>query len=204
MFRALDAHSAAHVLRPLCGPHGHHRLGRQARITRRPLPSLESRLTPATKRRLHDWGGGPIHPCPPDQMLFGAPARYISYSPQSLEKWDEAVAQADEEYRHKIHCMVCGSDCHSHTARALDLSNVSTPPALARAHALFYVRPQLMRPSLPGGRLRLPQQSGARRARLLLWATRWHGRLPQDVARLRAARWDLVPHPLVKTTPKFF
>ena len=137
-------------------------------------------------------------------MLFGAPARYISYSPQSLEKWDEAVAQADEEYRHKIHCMVCGSDCHSHTARALDLSNVSTPPALARAHALFYVRPQLMRPSLPGGRLRLPQQSGARRARLLLWATRWHGRLPQDVARLRAARWDLVPHPLVKTKKILF
>jgi hypothetical protein len=50
-------------------------------------------------------------------MMFGKPARYLRFNPQDKRAWDAAIAQADEEYLSKIHCMVCGSDCHSHVAR---------------------------------------------------------------------------------------
>ena len=75
--------------------------------------------------RLHDWGGGPISACSPTQMLFGSPTRYLKMSPADPQEWDRAVAQADREFLDKIHCMVCGSDCHSHVARVLDIVSYS-------------------------------------------------------------------------------
>lgn len=57
-------------------------------------------------------------------MLFGQPARYLRFHPTDLAAWDAAVAQADREYLEYTHCMVCGSDCHSHVARVLDLRSI--------------------------------------------------------------------------------
>ena len=74
--------------------------------------------------RLHDWGGGPIAPCHPRRMMFGAPARFIQFRPRDREAWDAAIARADNEYLDYIHCMLCGSDCHSHVARALNILRV--------------------------------------------------------------------------------
>ena len=71
--------------------------------------------------RLHDWGGGPIRASPPSEMMFGAPCRYLPFAPKDPAAWDAAIAQADEDYLEHMHCMVCGHDCHSHVAHALDL-----------------------------------------------------------------------------------
>ena len=71
--------------------------------------------------RLHDWGGGPIRASSPSEMMFGAPCRYLPFAPKDPTAWDAAIAQADEDYLEHMHCMVCGHDCHSHVAHALDL-----------------------------------------------------------------------------------
>lgn len=78
--------------------------------------------------QLHDWGGGPISACNPRYMMFGEPTRYIKFRPSDRDAWDAAIAQADREYLDKIHCMVCGSDCHSHVARALNLMDTGSCP----------------------------------------------------------------------------
>ncbi|KAJ8604812.1 hypothetical protein CTAYLR_001007 [Chrysophaeum taylorii] len=74
---------------------------------------------------LHDWHGTPIHPNPPKDMLFGEPARYLVLAknppPADLERWNQAISQADDEFSRHLHCMGCGYDCHSHVARALNL-----------------------------------------------------------------------------------
>ena len=70
---------------------------------------------------LHDWHGayGPTGK-PPEEMLFGRPARYLALGRRDLD-WDAAIDRADAEYAQKLHCMVFGSDCHSHVARVLNL-----------------------------------------------------------------------------------
>mmetsp|Transcript_24450 Transcript_24450/g.62195 ORF Transcript_24450/g.62195 Transcript_24450/m.62195 type:complete len:183 (-) Transcript_24450:4-552(-) len=73
---------------------------------------------------IHDWGGGP---CGKDNMMFGWPTRYLPLSLSEVEApastrreaWDQAVAQASDEFGEKMHCVGCGSDCHSHVATAL-------------------------------------------------------------------------------------
>lgn len=35
--------------------------------------------------------------------------------------WDRAVLRASQIFERRMHCMVCGSDCHSHVAVALNL-----------------------------------------------------------------------------------
>jgi hypothetical protein len=77
-----------------------------------------------SKGRLHDWGGGPIRACAPRGMMFGEPARYIQMRPADVAAWDDAIAQADEEYRRYMHCMLFGHDCHSHVARVLNILRV--------------------------------------------------------------------------------
>ena len=74
--------------------------------------------------RLHDWGGGPISACHPRHMMFGEPARYLRFRPRDRAAWDSAIASADDEYLNYIHCMVCGSDCHSHVARVLNILKI--------------------------------------------------------------------------------
>ena len=53
--------------------------------------------------------------------------------------WDAAISQADEDYLEHMHCMVCGHDCHSHVAHALDLQagSGSNPWALNRTWSLI-------------------------------------------------------------------
>jgi hypothetical protein len=45
----------------------------------------------------------------------------LPFDPVDKRGWDAAIRKADQEYAEKIHCMVCGSDCHSHVARVLDI-----------------------------------------------------------------------------------
>ena len=77
-----------------------------------------------SKGYLHDWHGCAITPTHPRNMLFGAPARFIVLArpadEAARERWDDAIARADDEYQHHLHVMVCGHDCHSHVARALN------------------------------------------------------------------------------------
>ena len=35
--------------------------------------------------------------------------------------WDRAVLKASKMFETRLHCMVCGNDCHSHVAVALNL-----------------------------------------------------------------------------------
>ena len=37
------------------------------------------------------------------------------------EAWDAAVLKASKMFETRLHCMVCGNDCHSHVAVALNL-----------------------------------------------------------------------------------
>ena len=37
------------------------------------------------------------------------------------EAWDAAVLKASKIFETRLHCMVCGNDCHSHVAVALNL-----------------------------------------------------------------------------------
>lgn len=71
--------------------------------------------------KLHDWGGGPIEPCAPAGMMFGAPCRYLPLKITDVAAWDAALNQSDVDYLEHMHCMLCGHDCHSHVAHALDL-----------------------------------------------------------------------------------
>ena len=49
--------------------------------------------------RLHDWGGGGIRPCPPREMMFGEPARYLKFNPADRAAWDAAIEKADREFK---------------------------------------------------------------------------------------------------------
>jgi hypothetical protein len=37
------------------------------------------------------------------------------------DRWDRAVLKASKMFEHRMHLMICGSDCHSHCAVALNL-----------------------------------------------------------------------------------
>jgi len=75
---------------------------------------------------IHDWGGGLSNF---NNMLFGNPTRYLQLrNPQArdvesgsaAQEWNEAIRRADAVFVDRIHCMVCGSDCHSHVCEALN------------------------------------------------------------------------------------
>eukprot|EP00401_Gymnodinium_catenatum_P054426 CAMPEP_0117531398 /NCGR_PEP_ID=MMETSP0784-20121206/38838_1 /TAXON_ID=39447 /ORGANISM="" /LENGTH=188 /DNA_ID=CAMNT_0005327771 /DNA_START=30 /DNA_END=596 /DNA_ORIENTATION=- len=72
---------------------------------------------------IHDWGGGSVNL---DEMMFGNPTRYLilqkSDDSDDEEKrdWDSAIEEADMDFAQRMHCMICGSDCHSHVAVALN------------------------------------------------------------------------------------
>jgi hypothetical protein len=78
-----------------------------------------------------------------DDLAFGRPARYLQLDPklcsktgftplvgdddieddmsdESSEIWDQAVIEASKDFEHRMHMMLCGSDCHSHVAVALN------------------------------------------------------------------------------------
>ncbi|XP_048771741.1 transmembrane protein 222-like [Ostrea edulis] len=61
-----------------------------------------------------------------DDMAFGRPTKYWQLDllnvPKGKEKWDKSVAEASEEYKHRMHNLCC-DNCHSHVAMALNLMN---------------------------------------------------------------------------------
>ncbi|XP_071109697.1 transmembrane protein 222-like [Haliotis cracherodii] len=61
-----------------------------------------------------------------DEMAFGNPTRFWQLDLEKVrggkESWDKAVADASEEYKHRMHNLCC-DNCHSHVAMALDLMN---------------------------------------------------------------------------------
>ena len=90
-----------------------------------------------------------------DNFMFGRPMRFLQLDPrcastaggtdeEAAENWDFHVDQSCVCYETKMHCMIFGSDCHSHVACALNLmqyggcscwNKVLTPAlALALAH----------------------------------------------------------------------
>ncbi len=57
-------------------------------------------------------------------MAFGPATRYlkmdIGEGGCTSERWDEAISEADEIYRGRMH-NICCDNCHSHVARALNI-----------------------------------------------------------------------------------
>ncbi|XP_064610518.1 transmembrane protein 222-like [Liolophura sinensis] len=63
-----------------------------------------------------------------DCMAFGRPTKYwqldMSQVKGGKDSWDRAVADASEEYKHRMHNLCC-DNCHSHVAMALNLMHYS-------------------------------------------------------------------------------
>ncbi|XP_065174479.1 transmembrane protein 222-like [Sycon ciliatum] len=59
-----------------------------------------------------------------DNMAFGNPVKYWQLNPGSSDadrrEWDNAVHQASETYKGRMHNLLC-DNCHSHAAMALNL-----------------------------------------------------------------------------------
>lgn len=57
------------------------------------------------------------------RMAFGAPTRAlkidVSDIPDGVERWDEAIQEANQVYRGRMHNIFC-DNCHSHVANALN------------------------------------------------------------------------------------
>nr|XP_039263256.1 transmembrane protein 222-like [Styela clava] len=59
-----------------------------------------------------------------DDMAFGQPTKYWQLSLSKVKKipWDQAVTEASDEYKKRMHNLCC-DNCHSHAAMALNLMN---------------------------------------------------------------------------------
>ncbi|KAH9513403.1 hypothetical protein Btru_032935 [Bulinus truncatus] len=61
-----------------------------------------------------------------DDMAFGKPVKYwqldLTRAKNGKDSWDRSVADASEEYKHRMHNLCC-DNCHSHVAMALNLMN---------------------------------------------------------------------------------
>jgi hypothetical protein len=57
-------------------------------------------------------------------MAFGPATRYLKLDvgllDQGVERWDEAIQEADRVYSQRMH-NICCDNCHSHVAKALNL-----------------------------------------------------------------------------------
>lgn len=72
---------------------------------------------------------GPYYVGDDGRMAFGAPTRALrvrsaSNNSISPEQWDDAIQEANEEYRHRMH-NICCDNCHSHVAYALHHMNLT-------------------------------------------------------------------------------
>jgi len=76
----------------------------------------------------HDFRGpyfvGTDGSSPLPDMAFGPPTRYLKMDIGELaggaDRWDEAILEADEIYKGRMH-NICCDNCHSHVARALNI-----------------------------------------------------------------------------------
>lgn len=66
---------------------------------------------------------GPYYVADQGRMAFGAPTRAlkvdVSDLPGGPERWDEAIQEANQVYRGRMH-NICCDNCHSHVANALN------------------------------------------------------------------------------------
>ena len=64
------------------------------------------------------------------RMAFGQPTRALKIDvgelPGGSERWDEAIEEANNVYRGRMHNLCC-DNCHSHVAYALNLMPVKSP-----------------------------------------------------------------------------
>lgn len=64
------------------------------------------------------------------RMAFGAPTRALKIDigsiPGGAERWDAAIAEANDVYRERMH-NICCDNCHSHVANALNRMPVRAP-----------------------------------------------------------------------------
>jgi transmembrane protein 222 len=76
---------------------------------------------------IHDFAG-PYH-VSVDHFSFGKATRYLQLDPAQCraEAWDEAVANACEVYRGRMHNLCC-DNCHSHVGNALDKMDYAGRP----------------------------------------------------------------------------
>lgn len=44
----------------------------------------------------------------------------VDYKLSDSDIWDKAVMDSSKDFEHRMHMMLCGSDCHSHVAVALN------------------------------------------------------------------------------------
>lgn len=64
---------------------------------------------------------GPYYVGDDGRMAFGAPTRALKIDIGSItaERWDQAIEEANEVYRGRMH-NICCDNCHSHVANALN------------------------------------------------------------------------------------
>eukprot|EP00542_Grammatophora_oceanica_P000618 CAMPEP_0194063176 /NCGR_PEP_ID=MMETSP0009_2-20130614/79658_1 /TAXON_ID=210454 /ORGANISM="Grammatophora oceanica, Strain CCMP 410" /LENGTH=133 /DNA_ID=CAMNT_0038715197 /DNA_START=34 /DNA_END=432 /DNA_ORIENTATION=+ len=62
------------------------------------------------------------------RMAFGSPTRALRLDVSDLpdERWDEAIEEANQVYRGRMH-NICCDNCHSHVANALNRMPVEGP-----------------------------------------------------------------------------
>lgn len=53
------------------------------------------------------------------RMAFGRPTRALKVEGVDAERWDEAIQEANQVYRGRMHNLFC-DNCHSHVANALN------------------------------------------------------------------------------------
>jgi hypothetical protein len=66
----------------------------------------------------HDFQG-PYYVGSSGHMAFGEPTRALFIPETDATRWDTAIQQANEVYRHRMH-NICCDNCHSHVANALN------------------------------------------------------------------------------------
>lgn len=62
---------------------------------------------------------GPYNVGDQGRMAFGSPTRALKVEGVDAERWDEAIQEANQVYRGRMH-NICCDNCHSHVANALN------------------------------------------------------------------------------------
>lgn len=75
-----------------------------------------------------------------DEMAFGHPTKYWQLKPgkAQMNSWDEAVHDASEEYKKRMH-NICCDNCHSHVAMALNNMNYDGSNSWNMIKLCFYM-----------------------------------------------------------------
>ncbi|MES1913636.1 MAG: hypothetical protein MHM6MM_005813 [Cercozoa sp. M6MM] len=82
-----------------------------------------------SRGRVHDFAGSYFIGV--DNFMTGAVCRYARILPEEVseetaKRWDEAIENADEEFRQRVHNLCC-NNCHDHTLMALQEYGLRVP-----------------------------------------------------------------------------